>query len=43
MCEGEGADSLSRAFDKNLVTRVALYVLRSHGIGGLVTLLERGL
>ena len=34
VCEGEGADSLSRAFDRNLVTKVALYVLRSHGIGG---------
>lgn len=40
ICEGEGADSLSRAFDKNLVTKVALYVLRSHGLGGSVTLFK---
>lgn len=31
-CEGEGAETLSCAPDKNLITKVALYVLRCHGI-----------
>lgn len=34
ICKGEGADSLSTVYDENLVTKVALYVLRSHGIVG---------
>ena len=37
ICKGEGAESFSTAFDENLVTKVALYVLRSHGIRGSVT------
>ena len=43
ICEGEGADNFSRACDENLVTQVALYVLRSHGISGSVSLAECGL
>lgn len=31
-CEGEGAEILSVAPHKNLITKVALYVLRCHGI-----------
>ena len=31
-CEGEGARTLSCDPDKNLITKVALYVLRCHGI-----------
>ena len=43
ICKGEGADSLSRALEENLVTKVALYVLRCHGIRGSVTLSGGGL
>ena len=32
VCEGEGADNLSCDPNRNLITRVALYVLRCHGI-----------
>lgn len=32
-CEGEGAESLNRNVEENLVTKVALYVLRCHGMG----------
>ncbi len=30
-CEGEGADILKQVANENLITRVALYVLRCHG------------
>lgn len=31
ICQGEGSESLSSLVDENLVTQVALYVLRCHG------------
>ena len=31
ICEGLGAESITKAPDENLITRVALYVLRCHG------------
>ncbi|KAL9042835.1 MAG: hypothetical protein Q9180_000316, partial [Flavoplaca navasiana] len=34
ICKGEGEGTFSTACDENLVTKVALYVLRSHGIRG---------
>ncbi|KAI4227669.1 MAG: hypothetical protein L6R36_002221 [Xanthoria steineri] len=34
ICKGEGAGTFSTACEENLVTKVALYVLRSHGIRG---------
>ncbi|KAG8525456.1 uncharacterized protein KY384_009100 [Bacidia gigantensis] len=33
ICEGEGAESLSCGFEENLITKVALYVLRCHSLG----------
>lgn len=40
ICKGEGAGTFSTACEENLVTKVALYVLRSHGIRGSVSYLS---
>ena len=42
ICKGEGAGSFPTAVDENLVTKVALYVLRSNGIKGSVDILDHG-